>query len=56
MLLYNLPYAEHRLAADDLNRWVAAGELWMGIGGRFGLEEISLAHKAVEQALATATS
>ncbi|NKQ56963.1 NADPH:quinone reductase [Amycolatopsis sp. K13G38] len=49
VLLYNLPYEEHRRAADDVNRWAAAGELKMRIGKRFALEDIALAHEAVEQ-------
>jgi len=49
VLLYNLPYAEHRMAADDLNRWVDAGLLTPRIGRRFRLDDTARAHEAVEQ-------
>jgi NADPH2:quinone reductase len=48
VLLYNLPYAEHRLAADDLNRWIAHGDLTPRIGRRFPLRDTALGHEAVE--------
>nr|WP_276328780.1 NADPH:quinone reductase [Mycobacterium europaeum] len=48
VLLYNLPHHEHRLAADDLNRWIAAGDLTPRIGRRFCLQNTAAAHEAVE--------
>jgi NADPH:quinone reductase len=47
-LVYHLPSEAHRQAADDLHRWLAAGEISMRIGKRFGLADIALAHEAVE--------
>jgi NADPH2:quinone reductase len=49
VLLYNLPYAEHRLAADDLNRWTNAGQLDLHVGLRVPLADVAGAHKAIEQ-------
>jgi NADPH:quinone reductase len=49
VLLYNLPYAEHCLAADDLIRWTESGLLAVRIGRRHGLDDIAEAHKDVEQ-------
>ncbi len=48
VLLYNLPHAEHRMAADDLNRWVGTGKLTPRVGRRFSLEDTAGAHEAVE--------
>lgn len=48
VLLYNLPHDEHRLAADDLNRWIAAGAITPRIGRRFSLAETARAHETVE--------
>jgi NADPH2:quinone reductase len=49
VLLYNLPHAEHRLAADDLNRWTNAGQLDLHVGLRVPLADVAGAHKAIEQ-------
>jgi NADPH2:quinone reductase len=48
VLLYNLPHAEHRLAAEDLNRWIANGDLTPRIGRRFALQDTAKGHEAVE--------
>lgn len=48
VLLYNLPHAEHRLAADDLNRWIGNGGLTPRIGLRFPLKDTAKGHNAVE--------
>lgn len=48
VLLYNLPHEEHRLAADDLNRWIANGDLTPRLGKRFALEDTARGHEAVE--------
>ncbi|MFP1155048.1 hypothetical protein BHQ21_24140 [Mycobacterium sherrisii] len=48
VLLYNLPHHEHRLAASDLNQWIATGELRPRIGRRFALQDTAGAHEAVE--------
>jgi NADPH2:quinone reductase len=48
VLLYNLPQAEHRLAADDLNRWIASGDLTPRVGRRFSLRDTARGHEAVE--------
>lgn len=47
-LVYHLPREAHRQAADDLYRWLTAGELSMRTGKRFPLSDIALAHEAVE--------
>lgn len=48
VLLYNLPHREHRLAADDLNRWITRGDITPRIGQRFPLRDTALGHQAVE--------
>jgi NADPH2:quinone reductase len=48
ILLYNLPYDEHRQAADDITRWVGDGALTPRIGARFSLDEIVSSHRAIE--------
>jgi NADPH:quinone reductase len=48
VLLYNLPQSEHRLAADDLNRWIASGDLTPRVGRRFSLRDTARGHEAVE--------
>ncbi|GAA5162269.1 NADPH:quinone reductase [Pseudonocardia eucalypti] len=47
-LLYNLPYAAHRQAADDLNRWLTDGVVSMRVGRRFPAGEVAAAHETVE--------
>lgn len=47
-LLYNLPYAAHRHAADDLNRWLTEGVYVPRIGRRFAADEVAAAHDVVE--------
>jgi NADPH:quinone reductase len=48
VLLYNLPHAEHRLAAEDLNRLITNGDLTPRIGRRFALQDTAKGHEAVE--------
>ncbi|WP_224391142.1 NADPH:quinone reductase [Pseudonocardia sp. ICBG1293] len=47
-LLYNLPHAAHRRAADDLNRWLVEGSFAPRIGRRFPADQVAAAHDAVE--------
>jgi NADPH2:quinone reductase len=49
VLLYNLPYDQHRLAADDLVAWSADGRIRPRIGSRFTLDEIASSHESVEK-------
>jgi NADPH:quinone reductase len=48
VLLYNLPMAEHVVAARDLTKWAAAGALVPRLGLNVSLDDIASAHEAVE--------
>lgn len=45
---YTQTSAEVRARAQDLFRWVAAGELRVRVGARFPLAEVAAAHRALE--------
>jgi NADPH2:quinone reductase len=48
VLVYSMPDAAKRQAADDITQAIADGALWHPIGARFPLEEIAAAHEAQE--------
>ena len=47
--MFNAPPELQRRAADDLNRWMAAGELRPVVGARFALAEARAAHDLQER-------
>jgi NADPH2:quinone reductase len=46
--MFNIPAAEQRLCADDINRWLVEGKLLAVIGQRFTLAEAAAAHQLQE--------
>ena len=46
--MFNAPPDEQRLAADDIGRWVASGQLRAIIGRTFPLAETAAAHRLLE--------
>jgi NADPH:quinone reductase len=48
VLVFLLSDAAKAQAVDDINRWMAAGQLSHHIGPRFALEDAAAAHQAVE--------
>jgi NADPH2:quinone reductase len=47
--LFNVPAAEQRAAADDINRWMAAGKLKANIDRVLPLDEVVAAHRLQEE-------
>lgn len=48
ILMYNTSQDEHALAVKDINAWLTSGHLTPRVAQRFSLDEIALAHDAVE--------
>jgi NADPH2:quinone reductase len=46
--MFNMTPAEQRAAADDINKWMAAGKLKAMIGKRFPLSQVADAHRLQE--------
>lgn len=49
-VMFKATPVEMRMAADDMNRWMADGKLAANIGARFSLDEVAKAHKLQESA------
>jgi len=47
--MFNIPAAEQRPGADDINRWLAEGKLKANIGRRMKLSEAAAAHRLQEE-------
>jgi len=47
--MFNVPAAEQRACAEDINRWLAAGKLRPLIGREFPLSEAAAAHRLQEE-------
>jgi NADPH2:quinone reductase len=47
--MFNIPAAEQRPCADDINRWLADGKLKPNIGRRMKLSEAAAAHRLQEE-------
>jgi len=47
--MFNATPAEQRACAEDINRWLAAGQLKANIGRRFKLSEAAAAHQLQEE-------
>ena len=54
--MFNATPEEQRVAAEDINKWVAAGKLKTLIGKAFSLEEAAQAHKFLEECSIHGTS
>lgn len=47
--MFNIPPAEQRLCAEDINRWMVEGKLKANIGRRMKLSETAAAHQLQEE-------
>jgi NADPH2:quinone reductase len=47
--MFNAPAAAQRVCAEEMNEWMASGELRAVIGKRFGLEQTAQAHRFLEE-------
>jgi NADPH2:quinone reductase len=47
--MFNIPAAEQRPCAEDINRWLAEGKLKANIGRRMKLSEAAAAHRLQEE-------